>query len=173
LSEKEEKKMKRRMVISIMVLTLVLSGIGGFAGAQTSREGRMTGPGHGMMGFPQASADRPLITFILEHKQELGLTTDQVGSLEAIRSDFQQEAVQRTAEIDSAEAELEGLVKQAPVDLKKVEATVRNIEALRVALRLDRIKAIDRGRSFLNHEQQMRLQALLEQGGRRPWKRRG
>ncbi len=165
--------MKRRMVISIMVLALVLSGIGGFAGAQTSREGRMTGPGHGMMGVPQASADRPLITFILEHKQELGLSTDQVRSLEAIRSDFQQEAVQRIAEIDSAEAELDRLLRQGQADLTTVEATVRKIEGLRAALRLDRIKAISQGKALLSSDQQERAQALLEQGGRRPWKRRG
>lgn len=163
--------MKRTMVISVVVLMLILSGAGGFAGAQTSPDGRMTGPAHGMMGFSQASAERPLITLMLDHQQELGLTTDQVRSLEAIRSDFQQEAIQRVAEIDSAEAQLDSLLKQGQVDLTTVEATVRKIEGLRAALRLDRIKAISQGKSLLSSEQQERLQALLEQGGQRPWKR--
>lgn len=168
--------MKRRMVISIMVLTLVLSGIGGFAGAQESPGSQMMGPGmtgsgHGMRGFPQALAERPLITFMLEHKKELSLSADQIRSLEAIRSDFQQEAIQRIREIDSAEAELDRLLKQDQVDLTTVEATVRNIEGLRAALRLDRIKAISQGKSLLSLEQQDKLQTLLEQGGPRPWKR--
>jgi Spy/CpxP family protein refolding chaperone len=162
----------------LMLFAVALSGVEGFSWAQESPGSQMMGPGmmgpgHGMMGFPQASADRPLITFILEHKQELGLTTDQVGSLEAIRSDFQQEAAQRVGEIEAGEAELEGLVKQAPVDLKKVEATLRKIEAQRAALRLDRIKAIDRGRALLSTEQENKLQALLSQGEPRPWRRRG
>ncbi len=165
--------MKRTTVISMVVLMLILSGIGGFAGAQTSPEGRMMGPAHGMMGFPQASADRPLITLILDHKQELGLTTDQVRSLEAIRSDFQQEAIQRIAEIDSAEAELDSLLKQGQVDLTKVEATVRKIEGLKVALRFGRIKAIDQGRALLSPDQENRLQTLLEQGGLPSGRRRG
>ena len=131
----------------------------------------MMGSGRGMRGFPQASADRPLITLMLDHQQELGLTTDQVRSLEAIRSDFQQEAIQRIAEVDSAEAELDSLLKQGQVDLTKVEASVRKIEGLRAALRLDRIKAISQGKSLLSSEQQERLQALLEQGGQRHWKR--
>ncbi len=163
--------MKRTSVISVVVLMLILSGIGGFAGAQTSVEGRVTGPAHGMTGFPQASADRPLITLMLDHKQEMGLTTDQVRSLEAIRSDFQQEAIQRIAEIDSAEAELDSLLKQSQLDLTKVEATVRKIEGLRAALRLDRIMAISQGKSLLSSEQQERLQALLEQGRLRPQRR--
>jgi len=163
--------MKRTTVISVVVLMLILSGIGGFAGAQTSPDGGMMGPAHGMMGFPRASADRPLITLMLDHQQELGLTTDQVRSLEAIRSDFQQEAIQRIAEVDSAEAELDSLLKQGQVDLTKVEASVRKIEGLRAALRLDRIKAISQGKSLLSSEQQERLQALLEQGGQRHWKR--
>lgn len=162
--------MKRKMVISIMVLTLVLSGIGGFAGAQESPGSQMMGPGmtgsgHGMRGFPQASADRPLITFMLEHKKELSLSADQVRSLEAIRSDFQREAAQRITEIEAVEKELDGLLTQAPVDLTRVEETLRKIEGLRVALRLDRIKTIDQGRALLSTDQENRLQALLEQGG--------
>ena len=163
--------MKRTRVISVVALIVVLSGIGGFAWAQTSREGQMMGPGHAMMAFPQASADRPLITFLLDHEQKLGLSTDQISFLEAIRSDFQQEAIQRVAEMDSAEAELDSLLKQGQLDLTKVEATVGKIEGLRAALRLDRIKAISQGKSLLSSEQQERLQALLEQGEQRSWKR--
>lgn len=170
--------MKRKMVISIMVLTLVLSGIGGFAGAQESPGSQMMGPGmtgsgHGMRGFPQASADRPLITFMLEHKKELSLSADQVRSLEAIRSDFQREAAQRITEIEAVEKELDGLLTQAPVDLTRVEETLRKIEGLRVALRLDRIKTIDQGRALLSTDQENRLQALLEQGRLPSGRRRG
>lgn len=170
--------MKRKMVISIMVLTLVLSGIGGFAGAQESPGSQMMGPGmtgsgYGMRGFPQASADRPLITFMLEHKKELSLSADQVRSLEAIRSDFQREAAQRITEIEAVEKELDGLLTQAPVDLTRVEETLRKIEGLRVALRLDRIKAIDQGRALLSTDQENRLQALLEQGRLPSGRRRG
>jgi len=163
--------MKRTTVISVVVLTLILSGIGDLAGAQTSAESQMTGPAHGMIGFPQVFADRPLITLMIGHKQEIGLTTDQIRSLEAIRSDFQQEAIQRVAEMDSAEAELDSLLKQGQLDLTKVEATVRKIEGLRAALRLDRIKAISQGKSLLSSEQQERLQAFLEQGRLRSQRR--
>lgn len=162
----------------VMLFALVLSSVGGFSWAQESPGSRMMGsgmmgPGHGIRGFPQASADRPLITFILEHKQELSLSAEQVRSLEAIRSDFQQEAAQRVGEIEAIEAELDGLLRQAPVDLAKVEATLRKIEAQRAALRLDRIKAIDRGRALLSSEQENKLQAILSQGEPPSRKRRG
>lgn len=164
--------------ITIGLLLLFAVAFTGFSWAQESPSSQMTGPGmmgsgHGMRGFPQASADRPLITFMLEHKKELSLSADQVRSLEAIRSDFQREATQRITEIEAAEKELDGLLTQAPVDLSSVEATLRKIEGLRVALRLDRIKAIDQGRALLSTDQVNRLQALLEQGGLPPARRRG
>ena len=162
----------------VMLFALLLSSVAGFSWAQEAPEGQMMGPGlmspgHGMMGFPQASADRPLITFMLEHKQDLSLSAEQVRSLEVIRSDFQREATQRITEIDSAEGELAGLLKLAPVDLAKVESTLRKIEVLRVTLRLDRIKAIDQGRALLSTDQENRLQALLEQGGLPSRRQRG
>lgn len=164
--------------ITIGLLLLFAVAFTGFSWAQESPSSRTMGPGmmgsgHGMRGFPQALADRPLITFMLEHKKELSLSADQVRSLEAIRSAFQQEALQRIAEIDSAEVDLEGLLKQAPVDLALVESTLRKIEALRATLRLDRIKAVSQGKSLLSLEQQERLQALLEQGGPPSGRRRG
>jgi Spy/CpxP family protein refolding chaperone len=110
---------------------------------------------------------------MLEHKQELSLSADQVRSLEAIRSDFQKEAAQRVGEIEAGEAELEGLVIQAPADLTKVEASVRKIEGLRAALRLERIKAIDEGKSLLNREQQKKLEELLAEVGLRARRWRG
>lgn len=152
----------------VMLFALLLSSVAGFSWAQEAPEGQMMGPGmtergHGMMGFPQASADRPLITFMIEHKQDLSLSAEQVRSLEVIRSDFQQEAAQRITELEAAEKELDVLLRQVPVDLSRVEATLRKIEGLKVALRLGRIKAIDQGRALLSPDQENRLQALLEQ----------
>ena len=163
----------------VTLFASLLSGVAGFSWAQEAPGGRMMGPGmmnpgHGMMGMPQASADRPLITFMLQHKQELSLSADQVRSLEAIRSDFQKEAAQRVEEIEAGEAELEGLVNQAPADLNKAEVTLRKIEAVRMALRLGRITAVDQGKSLLNQEQQKKLEALLlNESGLRPSRRRG
>ena len=175
----KEGKNMRGMTIGLLILFAVaLSGVEGFSWAQESSGSQMMGPGmtergHGTMGFPQASAARPLITFMLEHQQDLGLSADQVRSLEAIRSDFQQAAGQRVGEIVAGEAELEELLKQTPADLKRVEETLRKIEGLRAALRLERIKAIDQGKSLLDREQQNKLEALLDQPGLHPWKHRG
>lgn len=174
----EENKMRTITIGILMLFALVLSSGGGVSSAQEAPEVQMMGPGmmspsHGTRGFHQASADRPLITFILEHKQELSLSADQVRSLEAIRSNFQQRAAQRVGEIEAGEAELEGLVTQAPVDLTKVEVSVRKIEGLRAALRLERIKAIDEGKSLLNREQQKKLEELLAEVGLRARRWRG
>jgi Spy/CpxP family protein refolding chaperone len=59
------------------------------------------------------------------------------------------------------------------VDLTKVEVSVRKIEGLRAALRLERIKAIDEGKSLLNREQQKKLEELLAEVGLRARRWRG
>ncbi|MBI3990316.1 MAG: periplasmic heavy metal sensor [candidate division NC10 bacterium] len=156
---------------SIMLVTVALAGFTGLASAQESPMGGMMGPGmmksmgHGMMGGPRSWAERPLITFMLRHQEDLKLTPEQKEALTAIRSEFQKGAIRQSAEIQVAEVELRELLGKEPVDLGLVEAALRKVESLHVALRLGRIKAIEKGRSLLNADQQKTLQALLEKEG--------
>jgi hypothetical protein len=119
------------------------------------RWGRHFGRSHGSPG------ERPLITLMLGWRQELGLTPDQVESLERLRADFQREVIRRDADLRLAEMDLETLLRREPVDLGKVEAKVREIERLRADLRLERIKTIEQGKAQLTPEQRSRLQTLL------------
>ena len=73
--------------------------------------------------------DRPLITIMLHHRSELGLSPEQVSRLEALRGEFSREAIRRDAEIRIAELDLASLLEQEPLDLAKVEAKVREVGA--------------------------------------------
>src|SRR5262245_1665102 len=63
-------------------------------------------------GTPPAPVERPLITFMLEHRGELGLAPEQVTRLEGLRNDFVRESIRRDAEIRIAELDLAALLER-------------------------------------------------------------
>jgi hypothetical protein len=114
----------------------------------------------GHFGVGDAARERPLVTIILSHRHELGLTSAQVQGLERIRDDFQRDAIKLDADQRVAQMDLAALLRADPVDLAKVEAKVREIERLRSDLRIGRIRAVERGKALLTPEQRAKLQAL-------------
>lgn len=120
-------------------------------GFREGREGRMM------------SHEGPLITIMLEHSQELGLTLQQQQKLSDLRTEFSKESVRRTAEIRVAEIELDTLLEQDQWDLSKIEPKVKQIAALQGDLRLARIKTLAAGRAVLTPEQ---LEKLKQAGHR-------
>jgi Spy/CpxP family protein refolding chaperone len=117
-------------------------------------------------GPPPAPVERPLITFMLEHRVELGLSPEQATRLEGLRSDFARESIRRDADIRIADMDLAALLERDPLDLPKVEAKIREVSRLRADLRVERIRTIEQGRALLTPEQRAKLQALL--GGPTP-----
>ena len=123
--------------------------------------------GRGGMGMPGRMGDpveRPLITIMLHHRTELGLTPEQVTRLEAIRGEFAREAIRRDADIRIAELDLGTLLEQDPVDLAKAEAKTREVAQLRVDLRIARLRAVEQGKAVLTADQRARLQSMLSGG---------
>jgi len=153
------------------LLDQAVSGLGGFL-AQLQRHldlgsNPMDGPGSGP-GAP-SPAERPLISIMLHHRTEIGLTPDQVTKLESLRDAFAHEAIRRDADIRIAELDLQGLLAAEPVDMAKVEAKVRQLAQLRADLRVARLKTIEQGKAILTPEQKTRLQSVLSGGpGSRP-----
>lgn len=104
--------------------------------------------------------ERPLISMMLHHKEQLGLRADQESSLRELRANFEKEAIRRTSEIDVAEVELKGLLEQDKVDLVKVEAQAKKIALQRAELRVARIKTIEAGKEVLSPDQRGKLEGL-------------
>lgn len=153
-------------------LALALTGLTGLAAASASGQEGHPRPPHsggmsegmgGMMGGMMMGggpeAERPWISLALQNRDQLGLTADQVAQLEALRGEFQKEAIRRQADIRVAETELAELLRADPVDLTKVEAKLRQIETLRADLRLSRIRALEKGKALLTPEQWKKLMA--------------
>jgi len=73
-------------------------GPGGMGG--TRGGGGMMAPGHRMMGH-----EGPLLTMMLHHSQNLGLSPEHEKTLRDLRTEFAKESVKRTAEIRVAQIE--------------------------------------------------------------------
>jgi Spy/CpxP family protein refolding chaperone len=102
----------------------------------------------------------PLITIMLQHSQDLGLSTDQQKKLRDLRTAFAKESARKGAEIRVAEIELDALLEQDRWDLAKIEVQVKQIAALQGELRLSRIKTVESGRALLTPEQLEKLKQV-------------
>ena len=101
----------RWLAVTVMALWLFVGGAGSSAFA-----GMMMGGGchQSMMGHGDV-AERGPISFMLENKEALNLTAEQVQKLEAIRSDFRKVAIKRSGDLQVAELELEELDRKSVV----------------------------------------------------------
>ena len=107
--------------------------------------------------------DRPVISQILNNKEALGLSADQVRKLEQLRDGFQRQSIRNDADLRIVELDIAALLENDPVDMARLEAKVRDGEKLRSDLRLARIRAIEQARGLLNMEQKKKLQELNPQ----------
>ena len=173
--------MRTMSILGTIALGLILiqihpaHGVGPLPGAATHEElgraiddlvGQIQRLGDRWRGhFSESYAERPVISLMLVHREELALSAAQVQSLERIRSEFQREAIRRDADLRVAEMDLAALLKTDPVDLAKVEAKIREMERGRADLRLARIRTIEQAKAQLSPEQRAKLVTLLAEPG--------
>ena len=111
--------------------------------------------------FTLRDQPRPLISIMLSHREELGLSSGQVQTLEELRAKFQKEAIRAEADLRVAEMDLSQLLSKEPADMTAVESKIREIEKRRADLRVARVRAIESGRAVLSADQREKLRALL------------
>jgi Spy/CpxP family protein refolding chaperone len=110
--------------------------------------------------------ERPLITIMLRHRDELSLSPQQVQDLENLREGYEREAIRYEADIRIAEMDLQRLLKTEPVDLEQVKVKLQEIEHQKTQIRLARIQTIEQEKSLLSPEQYEKLQSLLGESRR-------
>jgi hypothetical protein len=130
-----------------------------FRGLGSRLERELLGPGG--RGPEASAAERPLITLMLDRRQELALSPEQVTRLEGLRQAFAREAIRRDADIRVAELDLAAILDHDPVDMARAEAKIHELARLRAQLRVERLRTIEQGKAVLTPEQRTRLQSLL------------
>jgi len=120
----------------------------------------------------EAGPERPLVTYMLDHRSDLALTPAQVEELERIRGDFQKEAIKLDADQRVAEMDVASFLRTDPVDIGRVEARIREAERLngegygdaaRWELMESRVRREGGDRVTLIHRLRQRFGALLRQ----------
>lgn len=178
--------MKRGWIVLVAVVVLAIGGIavaqmgpgmmgpGGMMGPRQQQglpqqPGQQPGPGMmgpGMMGGGMMGAgstnDRPWITVMLDHREDLGLSAEQIGKLFTLRDGFAKAARTKGEALEKIERDLDGLLGPGPVDLRAVEANLKEAEAIRTDLRLSRFKVIEEGKGALTPEQRKKLVELAK-----------
>ena len=110
-----------------------------------------------------AREDRPVISQMLNNKEALGLSSDQVRQLEQLRDNFQRQTIRNEADLRIIELDIAALLDSEPVDMTKLETKMREEEKLRTDLRIARIRAIEQGKALLNADQKKKLTELMRQ----------
>lgn len=163
----------RHAVVYLLALSLVLAAAPVPAHQGPGQMGMMGGGmmGGGMMGGMGAGRapghEGPLISLMLDMKDQLGLSLQQVQALRDLRAAFEKEAIQRGAEIRVAEVELRETLTQEQVDLGRAETLIRKIAGLRAELRLARLQTLEKGKSVLTPEQLAKFREAGHQMARR------
>ena len=152
---------------SILVLALVtLSSVLTFA-QQKPPDGRPKQEvqlGRGMSLIAPGLMQLGLETnFFLRLADQLQLADKQRAALEEIVYDYQKYSVQKLADRDVADAELQRLLTRDNIDLDAVRAKVREAEAISTDVKIRMIEAVLKAVTTLTHEQHLKAITLIQE----------
>ena len=103
----------------------------------------------------------PLISIALKHRTELNLSTEQVASLEKVRTHYQNQTAPVQQQLRAVESEIAELRQQSPANLIQMKLKIEQAEKFRSELRYLREEALQNGRSILTAQQQDQLKSLV------------
>jgi Spy/CpxP family protein refolding chaperone len=127
-----------------------------------------TGQFRERLGAREAREERPVISQILNYRDFLHLTEEQVKKLEQLRDNFQRQSIRTEADMRILDLDIAALLDQQKTDLSKIEQNIRENEKLRADLRIARIRAIEQAKAVLTAEQRKKFYESVESKSARP-----
>ena len=103
-----------------------------------------------------------MVSHLLMHAKEIGLMSDQVAKLKALRLDLERTRLKSEAEIGVAGLELDDLVGDEQTDFSAIEAKVKHKAALEADLELAAIRTKREALALLTPEQREKKKELSE-----------
>jgi Spy/CpxP family protein refolding chaperone len=103
---------------------------------------------------------RSIIFMALRNQKELGLSPQQVSSLQQMGMDAARAGIKRRADAQLARLDLMSLMRAEPVDMAKVEAKIRDIEKLKADGAIARIRTNEAAKAQLTPDQREKLKTL-------------
>jgi Spy/CpxP family protein refolding chaperone len=129
----------------------------GMMGGRNIEPGMMGGCG---MDGQMMEADHHM----LRHLMDLDLDEQQKNLIGQIKSRMMKEMIRRSADMRIVQIELKDLLGQEPLDMKAVEAKVKQLEMIRTEMHLSHIKAMEDIKTKLTSEERKKLKEMMESG---------
>jgi Spy/CpxP family protein refolding chaperone len=104
--------------------------------------------------------EAPWISIALRHQSELNLTSDQVATLEKIRTLYRDQTAPIQEQLRAVERELATSLQETPANLIQAKLKIEQAEKLRSELRYLRLEALENGRAVLTAQQRDQLKNL-------------
>jgi len=101
-----------------------------------------------------------VVFMALRNRKELGLSAEQVSSLQQLGMDSRRVTIRRRADAQLAQLDFFGLLRAEPVDMGKVAAKVREIERFKADGIIARIRTNEAAKAQLTTEQREKLTTL-------------
>jgi len=120
--------------------------------------------GHGMGSGMMGCCDMDGQMMGTEHLKSLNLDEQQKALIGEIKSRMMKETIRRTADMRIVQIELKDLLSQDPVDMKAVEAKVKQLEMMKTEMHLSHIKAMEECKTKLTPEQRKKFIEMIETG---------
>lgn len=122
-------------------------------------------------GSPHGRMTAHMLRNLLRHKQELGLTDDQIAKLRTLALDADRARIRADADVLVSKRELRALLWDDKAELSAIEAKIREHEALEATARIIGVRAKRELMGVLSPEQRGKQKAIWEehrQDARRP-----
>lgn len=111
----------------------------------------------GNMMRSDAQNDVPFIQNLLQQREQLNLTPQQIQQLQALANDTRKALIRDKAEIEIAELDLKALMQAEPIDMTQVQEIVQRQESKGAEMRLARLNAIASAKGLLTPEQRQQV----------------
>ncbi|HXX81653.1 MAG TPA: Spy/CpxP family protein refolding chaperone [Thermodesulfovibrionales bacterium] len=113
---------------------------------------------HGMEGM--RGEEHPM----WKHLMGLGLDEKQKEAVKAIRSKEMKGMIKKRADKQIAKVELKEILAKDPVDMRAVEAKLKQIEVIETDMRLAHINTMEEVKALLTPDQKKRMKEMIEMG---------
>ena len=147
-----------KKVLLVIAVTMLVFGLAGVSDAKMCGKGG--GKGMGMGKGMDMGEHR-----MMDHLAGLGLNDQQKADIKAVHSRMKKEMIRKGAEIKVSRMELQDMLDRDQVDMKAVEAKIRQVEGLKTDLAMARIRSHEEVKAKLTPEQRKKFAALHEEGG--------
>jgi len=167
--------MKRVKIVLLLVFLLMLFGAGSSYAQMCGCMDRM-GEGmqhgmhmggekhHGMEGMGgmmgMRGGDHPM----WQHLMGLGLDEKQREAVKSIKSKEMKDMIKKRADKQIAKVELKEIVDKDPVDMRAVEAKLKQIEGIETDMHLTHIRTMEEVKALLTPEQKKEMKEMIEMG---------